>query len=674
MKKIIILLFSSILFFSCKKEDAGFFNKNQNIDSLLLTVEKSKSVNYKLKTADKIVEYIDQNKLDSISRLQYMALARIYLSLNDLKYVKICELLISNPSVPINHQEISFSGYILGNYYYNIDNYEKSFLHLSKAEKSFTVLNKKHYLCYVINTKANILTFKKDFVGAEILSIKALRIAKQEQNNLLIYNCYLTLGNSLMGLNNLEKAIEYYNIAIETAEKLKSDPNYLSSKLQPLNYLSLVYQKQKQYYQAIKITKKGLAILENKNKEILIYSYLTNNLAYSKFKLGDKSSLKQFQETLQIGYSIKSIPIQITSKTHLGEYYLAEKDTVKANFYLKDAQLQAHKNNIFEDELKILQLLTKANPIEENFYSNRYIQLNDSLQNVERATRDKFARIAFETDEITTQKNSLTLEKEYLSFQRWMIGAISLFSLIIMVLWFKNKSQKAKTRELLLKEEQKKAEAEIFQLMIDQQNKIEEGKSAEKQRISLELHDNVMGNLSGIRVVLWGELFHQGLADKEPFVALLEGIQKIEKEVRNIAHNLNTNMFSGSSSFVEVVKELIINIENHSAVKFEIEASPTVNWDGINNTIKINLYRIIQEALHNIEKYANAKNVSIAIMQNENVLTIEITDDGKGFDTQNSNEGIGIKNMKTRMASLNGTITIESKIKNGTKINLTVSI
>jgi signal transduction histidine kinase len=227
---------------------------------------------------------------------------------------------------------------------------------------------------------------------------------------------------------------------------------------------------------------------------------------------------------------------------------------------------------------------------------------------------------------------------------------------------------------LLLKQEQQKANEEIYQLMIDQQQKIEEGKSVEKQRISLELHDNVMGNLSGIRAVLWSELFHQGLADKEPFVALLDEIQKIEKDVRNIAHNLNTNIFSGNSSFVEVVNELITKIENHSSIEFTIDANETVKWDGINSTIKINLYRIIQEALHNIEKYATAKNVSIAIVQNENTLAIEIADDGKGFDTNKTNDGIGIKNMKTRMASLNGKIVIESKINSGTKINLTVPI
>ena len=658
MKKITYIFI--LLFFICCNKSTTDENKN-------------KVINLNENSLDPAFLNLKSKKYDTVIRKQLKNIAVKFVR-NNKNYFEIYKYIDEQSNTindPFGKIEANTN---LGVYYFSKFQNDSAFYHYSKAEKISKNQIGNPFMGSILQSKADLLWCQKNFTEAESTAIKALRIAIKKKNNELILSCYLTIANSLVGLNKDQKALKYYEIVLDKIDYVDTTVNKLLLKALVYNYIAMVYQKKKDYYKSIKIINEALKFDNFKKNNSEIYSYLTNSLAYSKFKLGDKSSLKQFQETLQIGDSIKSIPIQITSKTHLGEYYLAEKDTLKANLYLKAAQLQAHKNNIFEDELKILQLLAKANPIEENFYSNRYIELTDSLQNVERATRDKFARIEFETDEITTQKNSLTLEKEYLSFQRWMIGAISLFSIIIIVLWFKNKSQKAKTRELFLREEQKKAEAEIFQLMIDQQNKIEEGKSAEKQRISLELHDNVMGNLSGIRVVLWGELFHQGLADKEPFVALLDGIQKIEKEVRNIAHNLNTNMFSGNSSFVEVVKELIIKTENHSAVKFEIEASPSVNWDGINNTIKINLYRIIQEAIQNIEKYANAKNVSIAIMQNENILTIEITDDGEGFDTQNPNEGIGIKNMKTRMASLNGKITIESKIKNGTKINLTVSI
>jgi tetratricopeptide (TPR) repeat protein len=476
----IFLLFICALFFGCKKESAKIFSTNKHIDSLLITVNKTIDNNTKLIIADKIFKKMEGGDLDSISRIRYMNLARIYLSINDLKYTKICELLISNPAESINHNEISFLNYILGNYYYKIANYEKSFLHLSKAEKSFAVLNNRYYLCYVMSTKADILTFKNDYSGAEILSIKSLKIAKELKKEDLIYSCYLTLGSSLAGLNNYDKAIGYYNKAIETSYKLKNSPEYPELRVMPYNYIASVYKKEKNYIKTLKIVQQALKFDNFKKNNSEIYCYLTNNLGYSKFKLGDKSSLNQFQETLKIGDSIKSIPIQITSKTYLGEYYLTEKDTVKANFYLKEAQSQAHKNNIFEDELKILQLLALSNPVKEGFYSNRYIQLNDSLQNIERTTRDKFARIEFETDEINSQKEVITKEKDNLQYQLYLIIGIAILSLMLLVLWFQNESQKARTRELLLEQEHQKDKEEIYQLMLNQQQKIDEGKQFQK--------------------------------------------------------------------------------------------------------------------------------------------------------------------------------------------------
>jgi signal transduction histidine kinase len=489
-----------------------------------------------------------------------------------------------------------------------------------------------------------------------------------------MYSCYITLGNSLTGLNNFEKAIEYYQKAVYKSNDLKSNSYHKILKASAYNYIALIYQNKKQYNKSMQFAIEALKFDNFKKIESKLFCYLTNNLAYSKFKLGDKSSLNQFQETLKIGDSIKSIPIIITSKTYLGEYYLTEKDTLKANFYLKDAQLQAHKNNIYEDELKILQLLAEANPVKESFYNNRYIQLNDSLQNVERATRDKFARIEFETAEITTQKNIVEKENVLLEKRFWWFGSLCILILLIIYFIYKNLLLKSKRKEFLLIEEQKKAEAEIFQLMITQQNKFEEGKNSEKQRISLEIHDNVLAKLAAIKANIELQMLLSGFENNEKFNKILDELQNVQKEARNVAHDLHKNMFTNNSSFLEVVRELTTNINNYTAIHFTIEASPNVNWDNVNNTIKINLYRIIQEALHNIEKYAEANKVSIEIDQNENILTVNIIDDGKGFDSTTNKEGIGLKNMKTRMDSLNGLVIITSAVKKGTKINLTVPI
>jgi len=88
----------------------------------------------------------------------------------------------------------------------------------------------------------------------------------------------------------------------------------------------------------------------------------------------------------------------------------------------------------------------------------------------------------------------------------------------------------------------------------------------------------------------------------------------------------------------------------------------------------MNLYRILQEASHNINKYSKAKNVVVSIFLDNNSICMSITDDGVGFDTKTITNGIGIQNMQQRIQSLNGKININSIQKNSTCINLSVPI
>jgi signal transduction histidine kinase len=647
-------------------------DNTKSLDISLKEISKSNDKKNKLKKVDSIYKTLKSEKLDSITRRRLLDIADIYASLNEEKYVEITKFLISNPVNPVNHKETSYCNALLGNYYYNISEYEKAYLYLNNSENSYEKLNDNESISYVKLSKANILWCKNDFVGAEKLSISSLKIALLKKNYEIIYSSYITIANCLVGMDKKDDALQYYDKALKIINKLEKNQreNY---KVQTLNYIALVYQKQNKHQRTISILENELDEKRLKELDIKLYCYQKNTKNYSKFKLGDKSVVNQFLETLKIGDSLQFAPIQVTSKTHLGEYYLAQKDTATANFYLKGAQNQAHKNDIFEDELTILKLLGEANPQQNSYYSNRFIHLNDSLQIEERKTRDKFARIEFETDQIITEKEAVEKQNVLLNSRIWIIIGFSFLLLLILFLWFKNKSQKAKTRELILKQEQQKANEEIYQLMIDQQQKIEEGKNIEKQRISLDLHDSVMGKLTAVRMNLYVALLKNHLADDIDFSKQIDEIQEVEKEIRAIAHNLNSDLFSDNANFISVVQQLFNKIENHSQLQFNLHVSDALNWDLVSNNIKINLYRILQEALQNIEKYADAKNVAIIMTLSEtNEIVIIISDDGTGFDNSKKSSGIGIKNMKLRMEELNGSFDIQSEIGKGTKINLTI--
>jgi len=93
------------------------------------------------------------------------------------------------------------------------------------------------------------------------------------------------------------------------------------------------------------------------------------------------------------------------------------------------------------------------------------------------------------------------------------------------------------------------------------------------------------------------------------------------------------------------------------------------------NIYKINLYRIIQEAILNIHKYSEASKVDVKIeLLEKHILKLSIIDDGIGFDVSTVQKGIGLTNIKERINSLKGHFEIKSKIGEGTELMVLFNI
>lgn len=96
----------------------------------------------------------------------------------------------------------------------------------------------------------------------------------------------------------------------------------------------------------------------------------------------------------------------------------------------------------------------------------------------------------------------------------------------------------------------------------------------------------------------------------------------------------------------------------------------------LSNDIEENVYRIIQEAMNNVIKHAKTNKVYLDLSQNVDYLEVDIRDNGQGFDTQSINTFLfnGLKNIKQRTQYLNGKVTIESKINQGTRIYIKIPL
>ena len=667
-----------MFYLNCKEnkvEKKLFFNDTK-IDSLL-SKSYNKKLGYKtrIKYADELFNILKSKNNDSVTRKLYFKLADRYYNLDkEIKFKEVSGYTLKLSKISKDSNSIAKSYKYLGDYFFNVFKNDSAYYYYTKSEKTYKKINIQIDLTEIKLYKSKILLYEKDYAGCETALINILKSAIINNDNRIIYDSYITLGVSLEGLNEKTKAIEYYKKALLITNKLKTDSQYNSLKAQIYLYLGCLYNKDKNYEKAIENFEKGLEFSSSKKLEPYLHANFINNLAYSKFKLGDKSAINQLNEAYQILDSLKNIPGIVSSKINLSEFYLVKKDTTRALTFSNEARKMAHENQIFEDELKTLELLAKIDPKNNEDYNNRFIKLTDSLQNNERAVRNKFARIEFETDEILNQKKEIETEKENISSQRWLILGTSLLVLMIGGLLYFSKMQHSRNKVLEIEKEQQKANEAIYQLMLDQQTKIDEGRNVEKKRISQELHDGIMSKLTSTRLNLFILTKKTDEETIKKCLVHIDNIQDIEKEIRAISHDLAKDIFITKDSFKIIIEELFQNQALISKLDYTLYIDQNINWENIASTTKMHLYRIFQESLQNIYKYAEANNIYTKISKLEDLIEIEILDDGKGFDVLKTKDGIGLKNMKSRSDFINGNLKIVSEKDKGTILRLVFPI
>src|SRR5690606_32739848 len=290
------------------------------------------------------------------------------------------------------------------------------------------------------------------------------------------------------------------------------------------------------------------------------------------------------------------------------------------------------------------------------------IKLSDSLQTQERNTRNKLARIEFETDQIIIEKEAITNKLSNMVLISLIVFSIG--SLLYVILYLRSRQ-----KQLVFAHEQQQANEKIYQIMLEQQAKIDEARASEKKRIARELHDGVMNKLASTRLNLFVLNKRKDEATIEKCLPHINEIQNIEKEVRGIAHELTAETYT-NNNFKNVLTDFLNNQKELFDAQLVYEIDDSIPWETIDAKIKMNIYRILQEALYNANKYAEAETINVFFNLENNKLLVEISDNGKGFDSNKKKKGIGIKNMIERAQDMKATFEIISKPRKGTKISL----
>lgn len=653
-------------------ENNGIYLKDSEtvslLDSLNYHLEESKNgkVNYKEQLIHLRKSLLNCKNLrnDSLKLKQIVKISERAMDMND----SVIFFETNDKAYDLAFQvkdtfQLAESYYRLGTYYMVNDNLYDSYKYYNKANILFELNNRDYDSARMLYGMASIKNDLRDYTGSEKITFQAIKKLKKLNKNELLYLCYNLLGLNFYDLGEFEKSLFYHQRAMEYLNKTKNIKYY---KPTSLNNIGLVYGEIGQYNKAIEYFEEGLNVENVEFTRPTLYPRLLDNLAYNKFKNGDTADVQLiFNKALKIRDSLNLLSGVAFTKLHLAEFYSKNRDTIKAVIFAKESEEITKGIGFNIDRLKALKLLSELDKKNASKYLETYIQLNDSIQAEERAVRNKSTRIEYETDEYIE-------ETERLTTQNILISVIGGILVVLLAMLYFIRQQRAKNRELLFEQEQQRANEEIYGLILKQQTNLEEGRHQERERISEELHDGVLGKLFGARVGMGFLDLNGEETEIKEYKSFLDELQGIEKEIRDISHALKNNILKSDNSFVAVIDEYLSGQSNVHGFQYNIVDDKAVVWSAVEDKLKVTLYRIIQEAIQNIVKHAQANTVILTFSKHQKTLHLSIEDDGKGFNHLKSKKGIGLKNMESRILKHQGSLKVTSNLGQGTTINISV--
>lgn len=197
----------------------------------------------------------------------------------------------------------------------------------------------------------------------------------------------------------------------------------------------------------------------------------------------------------------------------------------------------------------------------------------------------------------------------------------------------------------------------------------------ERKRIAADLHDGVGQMMSAAKMnlsVFENEIPFKNEEQKLSFEKLVSLVDESCREVRSVSHQMMPNALL-KSGLASAVKEFIEKIDSR-IIKVSLHTEG-LNERVDNNTETV-LYRVIQECVNNVLKHSGASHLDISLIKDADGISATIEDNGKGFNSSNKQhfEGIGLKNIISRVTYLKGSIDFDSAPGKGTLVAIHVPL
>lgn len=518
-----------------------------------------------------------------------------------------------------NFMYIGKAYYRYGIYYSKFNQMDSAYYYYNKAIPFFIEIKDSIRLGKTHLNVAYLESGFQDYIKSNKTTIKALTFFNG-RNEEYISNAYNCLAINARALKKEDKSIEFFERALKYSKKRK---NILAYK----NNIANIYKDKKEYSNSIRMLE---SILKDTviNSRTLIRARIIDNLAYTKW-LQDSTinviSDLHLAESIRIAEKDKNG--LIASYAHLADYY-KKLNKVKALMYAYKMRNVAKKEkspyDVIEalDKIKILE-----KPEKSILIANRRSVLKDSIELAKDNTQDKYALIKYESEENEKEaaENKLLAEQQKSQKQLWIFTVI--LTILFSIVYFFYKREKTKKEKAI----------EVYNT---------------ETRLSKKIHDELANDVYAVMNTL------QNKAETD--TKLLVRVEKIYAQTRDISHE-NSPVLTGEH-FESFLKQLFIDFTN-DACKVIHRGLKEVIVNELPKEKQIVLYRVLRELLVNMKKHSEASLVLITFSLSKKMLSVVYQDNGRGVKSLSIKNGL--QNMETRIKSVGGIITFESKQEKG---------
>lgn len=514
----------------------------------------------------------------------------------------------------------------------------------------------------------NLAQFRGDFQQAIAWYTEGIPHFEHSKDTSSLILSYNNLGSVFSFLNQPDKSLNYYSQSLLLSEAISDSAGIADSYVN----MSKINRQQNNDTAAIENLRKVIFYAPSANSHFY-FMLATNNLAelYT-------TEAGMLDSALVLSKSAVTHAVQVNNPYYTAKAFLTQGLVLNALGRWAEAASALNKGVEIAHSIQSKELLSYGYQLLSKTYLGMkdfkgsldnlmlHKTYSDSIFNEEQTKSLNELEAKYQSEkkdrELAEQKVELLENEEQLAEQKQfiiisvVIGGISLLIVLFLILYLRERQRSHRQQMLTLERE---SELQGIKAMMA-------GEEKERARMAKELHDGLSGLLGTIKLRF--SAFQETLTanhQNHPFSEALDLLDEANSEVRRISHNLMPELLL-KYGLIEGLQNYFNNINASATLSIELQSY------GINgrlpSSLELTVYRIIQELINNIIKHSDARDALVQLTIHENLLTITVEDNGKGFAPELAKNGAGLESIKSRVEYLHGKVNIKSDGASGTSV------